>query len=242
MIPLRDSMPSGSVPVVTILLIVLNGIMWLYELSLGPKAEAFVSQYGLTPVKFVAYNRFDGGFAANALTPLFTSIFMHGSWLHIIGNMWFLWIFGDNVEDRLGHLKYLVFYLLCGIGASLAHVAFHPTSTMPVIGASGAISGVLGAYLLSYPGARIHTLLIIFVIIRFVEIPAFAFILFWFVFQFLSGALELSAHQDTAGVAYWAHMGGFVAGILLLLIMPKNPGYRTVTWEDTSGRRFFTRW
>jgi len=242
MIPLRDGTPSGTVPLVTILLIVLNGIMWLYELSLGPRAEAFVNHYGLTPLKLVDYYRFDGGFMANALTPLFTSIFMHGSWLHIIGNMWFLWIFGDNVEDRLGHLKYLVFYLLCGIGAALIHVAFHPSSSLPVIGASGAISGVLGAYLVSYPGARIHTLLIIFVIIRFVEIPAYAFLIFWFAFQFLSGAVELSAHQDVAGVAYWAHMGGFVVGILLLWIMPKNPRYRTATWEDAGGRKIFTRW
>lgn len=242
MIPLRDSAPSGTVPLITILLIVLNGIVWMYELSLGPRAEAFVNQYGLAPIKLTTYYRFDGGFTANALTPLFTSIFIHGSWLHIIGNMWFLWIFGDNVEDRLGHLKYLVFYLLCGVGASLIHVAFHPTSYLPVIGASGAISGVLGAYLVSYPEARIHTLLIILVIVRFVEIPAYAFLIFWFVFQFVSGSAELSAHQEVTGVAYWAHMGGFVVGILLLLLMPKNPRYRTATWEDSGDRRIFTRW
>jgi len=242
MIPLRDSNPSGTVPVVTITLIVINGIMWLYELSLGPGAETFVNEYGLTPVKLVSYYRFEGGFTANALTPLFTSMFMHGGWLHIIGNMWFLWVFGDNVEDRLGHVQYLVFYMLCGIGASLIHVAFHPLSNIPVIGASGAISGVLGAYLVSYPGAKVHTLLIIFVLIRFVEIPAYLFLIFWFVFQFLSGTAELGAHQDAAGVAYWAHMGGFVVGIMLLFIMPKSSRYHTPTWEDSTGRRIFTRW
>jgi membrane associated rhomboid family serine protease len=156
--------------------------------------------------------------------------------------MWFLWIFGDNVEDRLGHARYALFYILCGIGAALIQVAFHPSSKIPMVGASGAISGVLGAYLVSYPYARIHTLLIIFFIIRFVEIPAYIFLIIWFFFQLISGAAEWGAAQETGGVAYWAHMGGFLVGIALLLIMRTNPARRTPTWEDNRSLKFFTRW
>ena len=148
---------------------------------------------------------------------------MHAGWMHIIGNMWFLWIFGDNVEDRLGHFNYLIFYLLCGIGASLTQVAFYPDTRIPTVGASGAISGVLGAYLISFPNARIYTLLIIFVIIRLVELPAFLFLMFWFVFQFVAVAAQAGAAENVGGVAYWAHMGGFVIGIVLLWLMPQKP-------------------
>ncbi len=230
MIPLRDSTPSGTIPVVTTILIALNCLVWLYEVSLGQHAQRFVAEYGLTPLHFVKFYGLPGGFTDNALIPLFASIFMHGGWLHVIGNMWFFWIFGDNVEDRLGHFKYLVFYLLCGIGASLIHVMFNAGSSVPTIGASGAISGVLGAYLISYPNARVTTLLIIIVFIRIVEIPAFLFLIIWFVFQYVSGTSELAAHHDTGGVAYWAHMGGFVVGIVLLWLFPKKPVYRTTAW------------
>ena len=217
MIPIRDSNPSQTVPVVTILLIVLNSLMWLYEISLGPRADHFITVYGLVPSRFM-----HGGIWDSAIIPLFSSIFMHAGWMHIIGNMWFLWIFGDNIEDRLGHLKYLIFYLLCGVGASLLHVAFNPASKIPTVGASGAISGILGAYLLSFPHARVHTLLIIFFIIRFVEIPAFCLAIFWLVFQFVAAAAQAGA-GDVGGVAYWAHMGGFVIGIAILWLMPKKP-------------------
>jgi hypothetical protein len=157
---------------------------------------------------------------------------MHGGLMHIVGNMWFLWIFGDNVEDRLGHVKFLLFYLLCGIGASLIHIFFHPLSKIPTIGASGAISGVLGAYLVSFPHARIYTLFIIIIIIRFIEVPAFLFLIFWFVFQFMSGTSQLASAQDTGGVAYWAHMGGFVLGIILLFLFPKSPKRTTIAWRE----------
>ena len=177
MIPLRDSNPSTTVPIVTILLIAINSIVWFYEVYLGAGADRFIIEYGLIPARFMNYSKFSGGFTDNALVPLFCSIFMHAGWLHIIGNMWFLWIFGDNVEDRLGHFNYLIFYLLCGLGSSLIHVFFNTTSRIPTVGASGAISGVLGAYLVSFPHARIYTLLIIFIIIRFVELPAFIFLI-----------------------------------------------------------------
>lgn len=230
MIPLRDSNPSGSIPVVTLALIALNCLVWFYEVSLGERAQGFIVEYGLIPLRFVKFYQYQGGLTDNAVVPLFASIFMHGGWLHIIGNMWFLWIFGDNVEDRLGHFKFLLFYLLCGIGASLIHVVFNAGSRVPTVGASGAISGVLGAYLISYPHARVTTLLIIIILIRIVELPAFLFLIFWFVFQFVSGPADLAAHHDTGGVAYWAHMGGFVVGIVLLWLFPKKPVYRTPTW------------
>jgi hypothetical protein len=142
-------------------------------------------------------------------------MFLHGGWMHLIGNMWFMWIFGDNVEDRMGHGGFLVFYLLCGIAASVANMALMPHSHMPTIGASGAIAGVLGAYFLLYPGARILTLIPIFIFIRFVELPAFVFLGFWFVMQFFSGAAAITG-GNTSNVAFWAHVGGFVAGMVLL--------------------------
>ncbi len=232
MIPLRDSTRSETFPYVTVALIVINSMVWLYEVSLGPYAEQFVNEYGLIPLRFVTYSQHPGGFVANALVPLFSSIFMHAGWMHIIGNMWFLWIFGDNIEDRLGHLGYVIFYLVCGMSASLIHVLFHPTSTLPMIGASGAISAVLGAYLISFPHARVFTLLIIFVLIRFVEIPAFVFLIIWFLFQFVAGTAGAGAQQEIGGVAYWAHMGGFVVGIALVWLFPKRKGLRPPRHDD----------
>ncbi|MBM4326079.1 MAG: rhomboid family intramembrane serine protease [Deltaproteobacteria bacterium] len=233
MIPLRDSNPSGTAPVVTVALIALNVVVWFYEVALGPRVERFIFDYGLIPARFVASLHHPVSMVSNALVPLFTSVFMHGGWLHVIGNMWFLWIFGDNVEDRLGHFRFLIFYLMCGIGASIAHVMFHPGSNIPTIGASGAISGVLGAYLVSFPHSRVLTLLIIFVIIRLVEIPAFLFLILWFVFQFVSGTAEIGSSQETGGVAYWAHMGGFVIGIALLWFFPKRRRFREYSaWAD----------
>lgn len=226
MIPLRDANPSSKFPAVTITLIAINSLFWFYEVSLGQHVNRFVIDFGLIPVRFLNPQHFGGGLWGDSIVPLFTSIFLHGGWLHVIGNMWFLWIFGDNVEDRLGSGRFLLFYLLCGIGASLVHVVFHPESRIPTIGASGAISGVLGAYLISFPHARVLTLLIIFFIIRFVEIPAFAFLIIWFVFQFLSGTSQVSAYQESGGVAYWAHMGGFVFGVLLIWLFPKRREFR----------------
>jgi membrane associated rhomboid family serine protease len=243
MIPLRDSNPSSSPPVVTVALIALNLIIWFYQVSLGRSVDQFVIEYGLIPLRFAMSYRLDGGVLDNAVVPLFSSIFMHGGWLHVIGNMWFLWIFGDNVEDRLGHVRFLVFYLICGIGASIAHILFNPASRIPTIGASGAISGVLGAYLVSFPYARIHTLFIIFFFIRFIEIPAFLFLIVWFLFQFLSGASQIGAYQDTGGVAYWAHMGGFVIGVILVWIFPKSSRFRDRSPDDEAyAKRIYRRW
>lgn len=222
MIPLRDTAPSATFPLTSIILIVLNTLVWFYELSFGEQMETFASNYGVVPFQVLHYSQFEGGFWRNAIIPLFSSLFMHGGWLHLIGNMWFLWIFGDNIEDGLGHWRFLIFYLLCGIGAAMIQVAADPLSKIPIIGASGAISGVLGAYFVNFPHARISTLLIIFVLIRFVELPAFLFLIIWFVFQFVSGASQWGA-QHEGGIAYWAHMGGFAVGILLIFIFPKKP-------------------
>lgn len=221
MFPIRDSAPSGTYPIVTVSIITVNALVWLYELSLGSQLNRFVLEFGITPVRFILSYRLPGGILENAIIPLFTSIFLHAGWMHIIGNMWFLWIFGDNVEDRLGRVGYFLFYILCGVGASIIQIIVHPTSEIPMVGASGSISGVLGAYLLSFPQARIHTLFIFFVIIRFIEIPAFLFLILWFVFQFISGAAEFGS-ADTGGVAYWAHMGGFLVGMALLVLMPNK--------------------
>ncbi|MEJ2715813.1 MAG: rhomboid family intramembrane serine protease [Deltaproteobacteria bacterium] len=232
MIPIRDSNPSGSPPVVTMVLIAINLIIWFYEVSLGRGLDRFLFDYGLIPLRFAMSSQLSGGVLDNAVVPLFSSIFMHGGWLHVIGNMWFLWIFGDNVEDRLGHVRFLVFYLISGIGASFAHILFNPASRIPTIGASGAISGVLGAYLVSFPHARIQTLFIIFFFIRFIEIPAYLFLVAWFAFQFFSGASQIGVYQNTGGVAYWAHMGGFVIGVILVWIFPKSSRFRDRSRED----------
>jgi len=238
MIPLRDSNRPETVPFVTITLIIFNFIIWLYEVSLGRVAEPFIVQYGLIPLRFVLAYRLEGGIWDNAIVPMFASLFMHGGWLHIIGNMWFLWIFGDNVEDRLGHFRYLLFYILCGIGASLFQVIANPGSRVPTVGASGAISGVLGAYLVSFPHARILTLVMIF----FFEVPAHFFLIFWFLFQFLSGASEVGVPQDTGGVAYWAHIGGFIIGVILVWIFPKRTRRDHSFVDDRPHVIIYRRW
>jgi membrane associated rhomboid family serine protease len=219
-IPLKDKNPSGTVPWVTITIIVVNFVVFLHEMSLTTEIEGFITTYGLIPIRFVEFHRFYGGFVPNALVPMFASMFLHSGWLHIIGNMWFLWIFGDNVEDRLGHGRFFFFYIFCGIAAGLSQIAVEPYSKTPIIGASGAVSGVLGAYLITYPFARIYSVFVIF----FVEVPAALFLIMWFALQFAAGASQLGPelHQDAGGVAYWEHIGGFVSGLLLLWILPRR--------------------
>jgi membrane associated rhomboid family serine protease len=204
MIPIRDNVPASTRPVVTYLLIAANVWVFLHQVSLGPAVEVFVYRYGLVPRRFVA----------GAFGPLFTSMFLHGGWMHLIGNMLYLHIFGDNVEDRLGHLRYLLMYLMAGMAAGLAQVAIAPTSPLPMVGASGAIAGVTGAYFLFFPHSRVVTLVPIFIFVEVVEIPAFFFLLFWFLFQLMLGFGSLGG-GETGGVAFWAHIGGFVAGMLV---------------------------
>lgn len=228
MLPLRDKNPSGTFPLVTILLIITNIVVFFYELMLGERLSIFLNHYALVPAKVISYGTIPGIEVKYVFLPFVTSMFFHGGWLHIIGNMWYLWIFGDNVEDKLGHSKFLLFYLICGIIATVAHVFFNPRSTMPVVGASGAIAGVLGAYLISFPFARIVTAVPIFFFITFVEIPAVLLLFFWFVLQFFSGTLSIAAtaHTEGGGVAWWAHVGGFLCGMILITLFSRRKGFR----------------
>jgi membrane associated rhomboid family serine protease len=216
MIPLRDSQPSHSTPVVTIALIAVNVLAFLYQLSLDTfSMNHMVAAWGLVPDRL-------------RLITLITSMFLHGGWLHIIGNMWFLWIFGDNVEDILGHGKYLAFYLLCGIAAAMVHVALNADSRVPTIGASGAIAGVMGAYMAKFPRSRIVTLIFLFVFVTTVEIPAYVILLYWFVIQFFSGLGSVGySHLSQGGVAWFAHVGGFVAGVVLIFLLRPHEPFRS---------------
>src|SRR5262245_56578527 len=226
MFPFRDNIPSRTFPIITILIIVINVFVFLYELSLGRGLERFIMQYGVVPGAVTGWPASNRSLSDVAL-PFITSMFLHGGWLHLIGNMWYLWIFGDNIEDRLGHFSYLIFYLLCGLGAGIVHTILNFDVRVPAIGASGAIAGVLGAYLVSYPGARILTLIPIFIFMQIIEIPAVIVLGFWFIMQFLAGTASLaSATANTGGVAWWAHVGGFVIGMILVGMFPRRDRYR----------------
>ena len=221
MIPLRDVIPSRTKPGVTITLIVLNVLVFMLQLNLGERAgEAFIYAFGLVPAYF-------------SFVTVFTSMFVHGGLAHIAGNLLFLWIFGDNVEDRLGHLRFLFFYLLCGFLAAMAQLVLDPESTIPMVGASGAIAGVMGAYLVLYPHSRV-LMLFPFPVFLF-ELPAIAFLGMWFFVQFLNGIGQLPVFQQdqiSGGVAFWAHVAGFAAGVVLVVFM-KRPERTRVEWWDT---------
>jgi len=232
MLPLKDDVPSRGVPVVTVALIALNVLAFLYQMSLElgtdvvpahGSAEAFVFEFGAVPCRITGACAWD--FPHPALT-IITSMFLHGGLIHIGGNMLYLWIFGDNVEDTLGHVRFLGFYLASGVAAALGQTAMAPTSSVPMIGASGAISGVLGAYLLLFPYARVLTLVTFGFFIRFIHVPAILILGFWIVVQFLNGALSLGAGEGGAGVAWFAHIGGFLAGIVLLFVLRPRPAVR----------------
>ena len=201
MIPLRDVIPSRTTPYLTVTLIAINAIAWFYELTL-PREElpGFLLQFGVVPAYFSA-------------PTLVSSMFLHGSWSHVIGNMWFLWIFGDNIEDRMGHTRFLVFYLLCGVIAALGHVLMRPDSLVPTIGASGAIAGVMGAYFVLFPHSRVLTLVPLIVFVEIIELPALLLLGFWFVVQIFSAGIgAITAAGDVGGIAFVAHIAGFAAG------------------------------
>ena len=224
MIPLGDATPMRRVPVMTWLLIAANVIVFLYELNLSPRAlDRFLFAWGVVPQNVLAAltNPVAPG-ALRVFETLITSQFIHGGWLHLIGNMLFLWIFGDNVEDILGSLGYLLFYLLCGVAAALAQAyvvsPFLGTRAQPMIGASGAIAGVLGAYLILYPTARVSVLVPFLVLLMPIDLPAFVMIGWWFIQQFLYGLMSLTpAAARSGGIAFWAHLGGFASGLVLIL-------------------------
>jgi membrane associated rhomboid family serine protease len=215
MFPLRDTIPSRRTPLVLWLLVALNALAFAYELRLTESGvERLFERYGIVPSEL--------GLSLESLLAqpaaylaLVTSMFLHGGWLHVLGNLWTLSIFGDNVEDRMGRLRFLAFYLLCGVLAGGVHVWFNPESSVPTIGASGAISGVMGAYFVLYPRAKVITLIPVLFYPLFVELPAFVFLGLWFASQLLSGTLSMVEPEAAGGIAFLAHVGGFVAGVLL---------------------------
>lgn len=230
MIPIRDDAPRATTPYVNYFLVALNVAVFLFEIQLTPRGlMAFVQDFGFVPAHVSMVLHGGVGYAIPALVPVFTSMFIHASWLHIIFNMWALLIFGDNVEDSLGHGRYLLFYLLSGIAASALHYVFNANSPEPSVGASGAIAGVMGAYFLLFPSARVLTFFFVF----FTWLPAWLVLGYWFVVQFLSGAAtSIASTKQTTGVAFWAHVGGFIAGVTMIKLFPRRaPRYRFNTWQ-----------
>jgi membrane associated rhomboid family serine protease len=222
MFPLRDDRPTDTAPVVTTLLIVACALVFFYELSLDEYSrDYFINRYGLVPAHM------------RPLT-LVTSMFLHGGWAHIIGNMLFLWAFGKSLEDAMGHSKFLAFYLICGVAAGIAHVALNLFTTLPTVGASGAIAGVMGAYLITFPRAKIHTLVFIVIFVTMVDIPAAFILVYWFITQLFSEYGSISQTQVVnGGVAYAAHIGGFISGMILVRFMGARTRYfprRDIYW------------
>lgn len=236
MLPIHDDNPSGRTPWVTYALIAANVLVFLYQLSLGEQGlTRFFYTFAVVPKElFADFGRLSGGQGVGVLdfAPLLTSMFMHGGWMHLGGNMLFLYIFGDNVEDRLGHASYLSFYLLCGVAASLAHAWSGPGSALPSLGASGAIGGVLGAYIVLHPAARVTTLVFLGFLITTLRVPAFIFLGIWFLMQSIQGLAALGAPSTAAqgGTAWWAHIGGFAVGMIggaIGKLLPARPRDRS---------------
>ena len=211
MIPLRDVIPSRTTPYITVTIIALNAVAWTFEILLPHDAlNEFLTIYGVVPAYF-------------SYPTLVTSMFLHGGWMHVIGNMWYLWIFGDNVEDRVGHGRFMVFYLLCGIAAALGQVVVDPNSTLPTIGASGAIAGVMGAYFVLYPRSRVLTLIPLIVLMPIIEVPAIVLLGLWFLMQlFNAGTIAMTTSSRGGGVAFAAHVIGFVAGVGGVFLLRKR--------------------
>jgi membrane associated rhomboid family serine protease len=228
MIPIKDSVPNRSVPIATRTLILINVIVFFFELGMSHESlEQFAYLFGLVPARFTdpAWAA-SVGFPAGGYWPILTHQFLHGGFLHIISNMWALWIFGDNVEDRMGPVRFTIFYLLCGTIAGLTQVFVNPGSTLPSIGASGAIAGVLGAYLVFFPTARLIVMCPILFFPFFFEVPAIFYLAIWFFTQLFSGTMALVGPQHVGGIAWWAHIGGFIGGLLLCWLFVKRPSRR----------------
>jgi membrane associated rhomboid family serine protease len=245
MFPIRNTVPTRYPPVITWVLIATNCIVFLFEISLSPyELQQLLYQFALVPGRYsgiLASDEIDP--VVGDVLPLFTMMFLHGGWLHLILNMWTLWLFGPTIEDRLGHGRYLAFYLACGVAASVAHIFFNPVSIVPALGASGAIAGVLGSYMRLFPLARVVVVVPILFIPLFFEVYAFFYVGFWFLMQILQGILGLAVTPTSANIAWWAHVGGFVAGFALVpLLVQSEWRYRAyyrdegVLGFDTEGR------
>ena len=239
MIPIRDTISTRNYPVVNNTIIGINVVVFLLQLMQGPELDRFIYIYGLVPARY-SVDQIAAYFTpGQQLFSIVSFMFLHGGFVHLIGNIWFLYIFGDNVEDRLGHLRYIVFYLLCGMASGISHVLLNLNSNMPTIGASGAIAGVMGAYFILHPRSKILTLIPIIIIPWIIEIPAFFFLVFWLVLQLINAA---ASHGDISGIAWWAHIGGFVFGIIFLklfLLLPSvgvTERMRPVTTKKKSHR------
>jgi membrane associated rhomboid family serine protease len=221
LIPIRDTIRSETYPIINYVLIALNILAFLVEQLQGRNLNEFIFTYGLVPARY-SVPQISAQFTSGQQVIAFLAfMFLHGGFFHLLGNMWFLYIFGDNVEDRLGHFRYLVFYLLCGWASGISYLVLNWASQVPTIGASGAIAGVMGAYFILYPRAKVLTLVPIFFFLYFIKIPAFLFLGVWFLFQSLSAA-ALSA--QTSGIAWWAHVSGFIFGIIFLKLFQRLPG------------------
>jgi membrane associated rhomboid family serine protease len=234
MIPLSDDVPGERFSLVTVTLILANATIFLFETLLGPAAERWIYTFGVIPARLT-----QNWMSVAAWLPLISSMFLHGGWAHLLGNMLYLRIFGDNVEDRMGHGRFLLFYLLSGIVAGLAQVAAAPTARLPSIGASGAIAGVLGAYLLLFPRARIRTLVPLPFWLSIIALPAPVVLIGWFIIQFFNGLASLEVVVQTGGVAWWAHIGGFITGMVLMPIFRQRRQRPSYTWlDEDDGQRW----
>jgi membrane associated rhomboid family serine protease len=237
MFPLKDENPTNSAPIITWMLIAINVAVFLYQISLGSgSSQLFVFQYGSIPAVVTGGQQLPPEWVSvPPLLSIFTSMFLHGSWLHLLGNMWFLWIFGNNIEEAMGKARYLIFYLACGFLASWSHILSDINSVIPSIGASGAIGGVLGAYIMLYPRARVWTLIFLGIFSRLMYVPAGFLLGYWFLIQLFSGSMT---QGQGGGVAFWAHIGGFLAGVILVGLFKRrevrffNPSYSSARARD----------
>ncbi|MCS6952740.1 MAG: rhomboid family intramembrane serine protease [Bryobacterales bacterium] len=237
MLPIRDTIPSRNPPVTTWLLILANSIVFLFELMMPePVLQRFFYTFGIVPARYTHPDwAWLANLPANDYWPFLTSMFLHGGWTHILGNMWTLWIFGDNVEDRMGPVRFLLFYLVCGVLAGLVHWFTHPNSTVPTVGASGAIAGVMGAYFFMFPTARVIVFFPVLFLPVFFELPAVTYLAFWALSQVFSGTLALAVPEQVGGVAWWAHVGGFVAGVILHFAFARRGRRHRPLYRDECG-------
>lgn len=221
MIPLRDNIPSNRRPIMNYSIIGLNVLFFMLEVGTGSHLQQFLTTFGFIPARFFAIQEVHPERYLALYLPFLTTMFLHGGWLHLIANMWTLFIFGDNVEDRLGHWRYLLFYLASGVAGSLLHAYLTPNSWVPVVGASGAIAGVMGAYFLLFRQSMVLVFIPFFIMAPIVEVPAYVFLGVWFLLQFFSGTFSILGERAAqgGGVAFWAHVGGFVAGVCLVLVL-----------------------
>jgi membrane associated rhomboid family serine protease len=228
MIPLRDENPTTLTPIVTVALIVLNCLVYFYQVSLGPAEEGFIASFAAVPAEWFRPGTVVGDPAVSPSLTVLTSMFLHGSLMHLLGNMLYLWIFGNNIEDVMGHGRFIVFYTLCGVAAMFAHAVTAPESTVPMIGASGAISGVLGAYLLLFPRARVLVLIPAGFFTQVAHVPAVFVLGFWIVIQVINGAFSWGGLGG--GVAWFAHVGGFAAGLALIKVFQRRAVSSALRW------------